>query len=164
MSVERSRDGRGLDALAGAKTAASDPAHFALKRDADAFDRDVKRRRQLGPLAVQQLTARGGPTVGQWIVERWAPEHASTLAQSTRERYANIYAVHLAPWLDDVPLGEITVALLRGWQAELDQGWGEPRNDPQGAYAALERPTPRCRERGDPREPALPRRPAEDRP
>ena len=34
---------------------------FALKRDADAWDREVQRRKQLGPLAVQQLTARGGP-------------------------------------------------------------------------------------------------------
>lgn len=39
---------------------------FALKRDAEAFDREVKRRGQLGLLAVQQLTARGGPTLGQW--------------------------------------------------------------------------------------------------
>ena len=89
---------------------------FTLKRDADAFDREVERRRQLGPLAVQQLTDRG-PTLGAWITDRWAPEHAATLEQSTRERYANAYAVHIAPWLDDVPLGEITVARLRAWQS-----------------------------------------------
>ena len=79
----------------------------------------MKRRGQLGPLAVQQLTARGGPTLGQWIVERWAPEHAVTLEQSTRDRYANVHACHVAPRLDDVPLNEFTVARLRGWQAEL---------------------------------------------
>jgi integrase len=91
---------------------------FALKRDAEAFDRDIERRRQLGPLAVQQLTGRGGPTLGEWISEHWAPEHAATLAPATRDRYANVYEVHLAPWLDGVPLGEISVARLRGWQAE----------------------------------------------
>jgi integrase len=91
---------------------------FSLRKDADAWDREVARRRQLGPLAVQQLTARGGPTLGQWIAERWACEHGVTLAQATRERYANAYAIHIAPWLDDVPLGEITVALLRAWQAD----------------------------------------------
>lgn len=90
---------------------------LSLRRDADAWDREVSRRRQLGPLAVQQLTSRGGPTLGQWISDRWAPEHGATLAQATRERYANAYSVHIAPWLDDVPLGEITVSLLRGWQA-----------------------------------------------
>jgi hypothetical protein len=66
---------------------------FALKRDAEAFDRDVERRRQLGPLAVQQLTARGGPTLDEWIEHRWAVEHATTLEQSTRDRYANVYKV-----------------------------------------------------------------------
>jgi integrase len=120
MSVERDRNGNGW------VTRWREPGRpnprsrlFALKRDAEAFDREVKRRGQLGPLAVQQLTARGGPTLGQWIVERWAPEHAVTLEQSTRDRYANVHACHVAPRLDDVPLSEFTVARLRGWQAEL---------------------------------------------
>ncbi len=42
-----------------------------------------------------------------------------TLEQSTRDRYANVHACHVAPQLDDVPRGEFTVARLRGWQAEL---------------------------------------------
>jgi integrase len=42
-----------------------------------------------------------------------------TLEQSTRDRYANVHACHVAPRLDDVPLNEFTVARLRGWQAEL---------------------------------------------
>lgn len=91
---------------------------FDRRSDAQAFDAELRRRRQLGPLAFQQLTTRRGPTLGQWIAERWAPEHAATLAQSTRERYASVYSVHIGPWLDDVPLGELTVAVLRGWQAE----------------------------------------------
>jgi hypothetical protein len=52
-------------------------------------------------------------------VERWAPEYGVTLAPSTRDRYANVHACHVAGYLDDVPLGEFTVALLRWWQAEL---------------------------------------------
>lgn len=91
---------------------------FSLRKDADAWDREVTRRRQLGPLAVQQLTTRSTPTLGQWIADRWAPEHAATLAEATRERYANVYAVHIAPWLDEVPVNEITVGTLRAWQAE----------------------------------------------
>jgi integrase len=92
---------------------------FSLRKDADAWDREVSRRRQLGSLALQQLTSRGGPALGEWISERWAPEHGVTLEQSTRERYANAYAVHIGPWLDEVPLNQITVAVLRGWQAAL---------------------------------------------
>jgi integrase len=92
---------------------------FTRKKDAEAWNLEIRRRRQLGPLALQQLTARDGPTLGDWIAERWAPEHGSTLAQSTRERYASAYNVHIAPWLDELPLRELTVAELRRWQAEL---------------------------------------------
>ncbi|MGI8863221.1 MAG: tyrosine-type recombinase/integrase [Solirubrobacteraceae bacterium] len=88
-----------------------------LKGDAEAFDRDVRRRQQLGPLAVQQLTARGGPTLDQWIEQRWAPEHAASLERSTRDRYANVYKCHIWQPLGDTPLGELTVARLREWQA-----------------------------------------------
>ena len=64
-----------------------------------------------------QLTARA-PTLGEWITERWAPEHAATLEQSTRDRYADVYRLHAEPWLGDLPLAEITVGRLRSWQAE----------------------------------------------
>ena len=99
---------------------------FALKKDADAWDREVQRRKQLGPIAVQQLTARGGPTLGQWVTERWAPEHAVMLADSTRNRYAEVYSVHIAPWLDDVPLGQFSAPLLSAWQAALIKGGVSP--------------------------------------
>jgi integrase len=88
---------------------------FDRRADAQAWDAEVRRRRQLGPLALAQLTTTT-PTLGQWIVHHWAPEHAANLERSTRDRYANVYAVHVAPWLDDVPLGELTVGRLRVWQ------------------------------------------------
>lgn len=90
---------------------------FALKGDADRWDREVKRRQALGPLAVEQLTARG-PKLGEWIADRWVPEHGATLARRTRSRYASSYELHIAPWLDDVPLRDLTVARLRNWQAD----------------------------------------------
>jgi len=90
---------------------------FDRRADAQAWDAEVRRRRQLGPLALAQLTI-ATPKLGQWIEQRWAPEHAVALEQSTRERYANVYALHVAPWLDDVPLAELTVGRLRAWQAE----------------------------------------------
>ncbi|MGB2711291.1 MAG: tyrosine-type recombinase/integrase [Conexibacter sp.] len=90
---------------------------FALRKDALAWDREVHRRRQLGPLALAQLTTTG-PTLNEWIADRWAPEHAATLERSTRERYADVYRLHIEPWLGDVPIAEIGVGRLRRWQAE----------------------------------------------
>ena len=92
---------------------------FDRRADARAFEAELRRRRQLGALAVQQLTERHGPTLGEWVEQRWAVEHASTLAQSTRDRYSNVYAVHIAPTLDTVPLAEVTVGRVRAWQVEL---------------------------------------------
>jgi integrase len=98
---------------------------FDRKLDAEAWDREVKRRQQLGVLAVQQLTDRS-LTLGEWIVERWTPEHGVTLEQSTRARYANVYELHIAPTLDEVPLSTITVSVLRRWQAGLVAGGMKP--------------------------------------
>jgi integrase len=91
---------------------------FDRKPDAEVWDREVKRRRQLGPLAVEQLTDRG-LTLNQWVVERWTPEHGATLALSTRASYAAVYGKHIAPHLDDLPLRDISVSVLRRWQAGL---------------------------------------------
>ncbi|MGN6190271.1 MAG: tyrosine-type recombinase/integrase [Conexibacter sp.] len=98
---------------------------FDHKPDAEAWDREVKRRQQLGPLAVQQLTNRS-VTLGEWIVERWTPEHGVTLERSTRARYADVHALHIAPMLDDVPLNVLTVGVLRRWQARLVAGGMKP--------------------------------------
>jgi integrase len=97
---------------------------FTRKRDADAWETELKRRRQLGPLAVAQLTSRG-MTLDEWIADRWASEHAATLELSTRERYADVYRLHIAPWLGEVPLVDLTVSRMRAWQAErIAEGTG----------------------------------------
>jgi hypothetical protein len=90
---------------------------FDRRGDAQTWDAEVRRRKQLGPLALTQLTTRA-PSLGAWITHRWAPEHAAALEHSTRERYANVYEVHVAPWLDEIPLTELGVGRLRAWQAD----------------------------------------------
>lgn len=89
---------------------------FERRADAVAWDLEVRRRQQLGPLAVTQLTSKG-PTLGEWIATRWAVEHARTLEQSTRNRYADAYRIHIEDELGARPLREITVSVLRAWQA-----------------------------------------------
>jgi integrase len=90
---------------------------FDRQGDAQQWDSELRRRKQLGPLVVAQLTTTT-PTLDQWIEDRWTPEHASTLEVSTCERYASVYAKHIAEHLGDVPLGDLTVSRLRAWQAE----------------------------------------------
>jgi len=94
---------------------------FDRRVDAQAWEAEVRRRRQLGPLSVQQLTTRGGPTLDWWIEHRWAPEHGATLEQATRDRYASVYKCHIVDSLGDIPLVELTVARMREWQAALGQ-------------------------------------------
>jgi hypothetical protein len=118
MSVERARNGNGW-VVRWREQGRQRSRLFDRRADAQTWDAEVRRRHQLGPLAVQQLTARGGPTLDWWIEHRWALEHAATLEQSTRERYANVYKCHIAESLGDVPLGELTVARTREWQATL---------------------------------------------
>lgn len=118
MSVERDRRGNGWIAR-WREHSRQRSRKFALKGDAEAFEWEVKRRQQLGPLVVQQLTARGGPTLDQWVEQRWIPEHASGLARSTCQRYANVNERHIVRALGDVALGALTVARLRDWQASL---------------------------------------------
>jgi integrase len=115
VSVARTPDGRWL--VRWRENGRNRGRRFQLKRDAVAFDDEVRRRKQLGPLAVQQLTTRG-PTLGEWIAGRWAPEHGATLDQRTRDRYASSYELHAQAWLDDVPIRELDVARLRQWQGE----------------------------------------------
>lgn len=90
---------------------------FTRKEDARTWDDEVRRRKRLGPLAVEQLTA-SGPTLSEWIADRWAPEHGSTLETATRTRYADVYRLHVAPFLGGRPLRELTVSVLREWQSE----------------------------------------------
>jgi integrase len=120
MSVERDRNGDGWLAR-WRENGRQRSRKFTLKGEAEAWEREVKRRQQLGPLAVQQLTVRGGPTLDEWIEQRWSPEHAVTLEQSTRDRYANVYECHIFEPLGGVPLGELTVGRLREWQAARTQ-------------------------------------------
>jgi integrase len=114
MSVHRLESGR--HEVRWREGAKQRSRRFDRKGDADAWDREVKRRAQLGPLAVQQLTVKG-PTLTDWIAKRWVPEHASRLEEHTRDRYASSYELHVEPWLGHLPLQELTVGRLREWQA-----------------------------------------------
>src|SRR5437660_12821462 len=91
MNVQRARDGNGW--IVRWREQGRQPSrNFDRKGDAESFRDDLRRRRQLGPLAVQQATA---------------------------SRYRSVYKCHIVDIIGDVPLRELGVARLRGWQTTL---------------------------------------------
>jgi len=84
---------------------------FAKKGDAQAFELDVKRRRQLGPLAAGVIQSR--LTLAEFVRDEWWPRYAvPNLKPSTRRRYLEVWGTHLLPRIGDYPLREITPALV----------------------------------------------------
>ena len=89
---------------------------FDRKGDADTFDAEVRRRRQLGPMLAAELT-RGTETLDGFIRGPWRA-HAATLAPKTRQKYAWALGNHLGDLLDE-PLIAIDVTRLVGHQRQL---------------------------------------------
>src|SRR4051794_40927480 len=88
---------------------------FDRKRDAEHFDAEVTRRRQLGGLAVLDA---GRETLDEFVLTVWAPTYAVTLAPKTRQHYANLYDHHISPDLGGVALRELRADRIARWQAE----------------------------------------------
>lgn len=90
---------------------------FGQRRDARAFDAEIERLRQLGPIGLPQLE-RGAVTIDEWVATGFADSLAN-VTDGTRAYYAQLYRTHIAPDLGGVPLRDVTVELLAGWQARL---------------------------------------------
>jgi hypothetical protein len=88
------------------------------KGDAQAFELDVKRRRQLGPLAAGVIQSR--LTLAEFVRDEWWPRYAvPNLKESTRRRYLEVWGTHLLPRLGDYQLREITPALVEDLCAQF---------------------------------------------
>jgi integrase len=90
---------------------------FRLKRDADAFDREVNRAKQLGPKLLRELTAPSSITLRQFVNAGWRA-HAVNLDPKTREKYRWALRYHLRELLD-VPLADIDVPRIAEHQQHL---------------------------------------------
>jgi hypothetical protein len=67
---------------------------FDRKGDADAFDLEKKRQRQLGALAPTVMRSR--ITLAQFVAEDWWPRYAiPNLAEDTRRRYLEVWGTHV---------------------------------------------------------------------
>ncbi len=71
---------------------------FLRAEDARAFDVEMTRRRQLGPLAPGIIQSR--QTLAGFMEEEWWPRYAiPNLAPDTRRRYLEVWGTHLLPAL-----------------------------------------------------------------
>lgn len=86
------------------------------KRDADAFDAEIKRRKRTGDLAVMDA---GRETLEEYVVGTWVKAHAAHLAPKTRQTYAHTYDLHIGPRLGAVALRDIDPEVIAGFQGDL---------------------------------------------
>ena len=96
---------------------------FDRKRDAQAFDLEVRRRRQLGEL---DLVDAGCETLAEFAVEWWR-QHGPTLERKTQLVYADLFDRHILDRLGALPLQRITPEVVERFKSDLrEAGVGDP--------------------------------------
>src|SRR5436190_6782751 len=86
------------------------------KRDAEAFDAEVKRRRRTGELAALDA---GRETLDEYVTGTWTSAHAAHLRPRTRQTYASTYDRHISPRLGGLRLREIDAEAIAAFQGDL---------------------------------------------
>jgi integrase len=97
---------------------------FDRKRDADAFDIEVRRRARLGEL---EMLDAGRQRLDELAREWWTVYAEPNLAPKTQVMYASLWDRYVLPRLGGLELRRLTPAVIEGFQAELRrEGVGEP--------------------------------------
>lgn len=92
---------------------------FVRKGDADAFDVDIKRRKQLGALAPTVIQSR--MTLAEFVETEWWPRYAiPNLAPDTRRRYLEVWGTHLLPRVGDYELRQLTSLVVEDLREAMD--------------------------------------------
>jgi integrase len=86
------------------------------KRDAEAFDAEVRRQKRMGELAMAES---GRETLDKYVTGSWAAAHAAHLSARTRQSYASCYDKHISPRLGGCALRDIDPDALAKFQADL---------------------------------------------
>ncbi len=88
------------------------------KRDAEAFDAEIRRRRRTGELAALDA---GRETLAQFAETWWQLYALPNLAPRTRASYAHLWDRHVLPRLGALPLREIDTLVVGRLAADLEQ-------------------------------------------
>lgn len=91
---------------------------FDRKRDAEAFDREIRRRKQLD--GIVQLE-RGRITLAELMEDYWALHAVPNLAPSTRALYAHVWGRHLRPRIGGQQVRAITPKVVARLRADLER-------------------------------------------
>ena len=86
------------------------------KRDAEAFDAEIRRRKRTGDLA--SLDA-GKQTLAEFAEEWWCVHAVPNLSRRTREVYASLWDLHVLPRLGGLQLRELSVEVTQRFAADL---------------------------------------------
>jgi integrase len=86
------------------------------KRDAEAFDAQVKRQKRIGEL---ELVDAGRQTLAEFVEEWWRLYAAPNLAPATLELYAMLWDKHVLPRLGGLQLRELTAERIEAFRVEL---------------------------------------------
>ena len=89
---------------------------FDLRRDAYAFDAEVRRRRRLGSLGMLDA---GTESLADFAQEWWRVYARPTLAPKTLLVYADAWDRHVLPRLGGLSLRELTPRVVEGFQSDL---------------------------------------------
>lgn len=97
---------------------------FDRRADAERFETEMRRRKQLGELA---SVKKSRVTLDEFAREWWQRYASTELARATQQRYAAIWDLHVLPRLGGVQLGQLNPGVIDAFQAELRKdGVGEP--------------------------------------
>ena len=86
------------------------------KRDAEAFDAELRRRKRTGDLAALDA---GRETLDEYVADTWSRAHAAHLASRTRQTYSSTYDRHISPRLGGVRLREIDAEAIASFQGDM---------------------------------------------
>jgi integrase len=97
---------------------------FDRRADAERFETEMRRRKQLGELASVRPSR---VTLDEFAREWWQRYASTELARKTQERYAAMWDLHVLPRLGGVQLGQLNPGVIDAFQVELRKaGVGEP--------------------------------------
>lgn len=97
---------------------------FDRREDAERFETDVRRRKQLGELAYLENRKQ---TLDDFAREWWERYASKELAVRTQSLYADIWDRYILPRLGELQLRQLTTDVVSGFQEELRaEGVGEP--------------------------------------